>query len=175
MGTGNSIRFNVSVTQSCLVDIERVISESKLFNGRADFVFSAIRTFYLDCIDRFQNYLYESKKEGETSLEIITLFDDGTRRYGDWCLNRYIERFKGTNVCQIALRPDTIFYAELVKLANYLFSDGSDKEKLVKACRAAIEWYITKIDTCVLNASKLENNLKEIRASNRSNRINIDT
>lgn len=165
-------RINVSVSDKCWNEVDRVISESKLFNGRTDFVFSAVRHFYIESDKRFRDYLAEAKKDGSTPLEAITLFDEATTRYCEYITSIYLHYYPGPNVRQIAIRPDEVFIQELKNISNYLFK-SEEMEFIVRTCRLAISEYLAKINAIIENKGTLEKAVDELRASVKKSKINL--
>lgn len=167
-----SNRINVSVSDKCWNEVDKVISESKLFNGRTDFVFSAVRHFYIESDKRFRDYLAEAKKEGSTPLEIITLFDEATARYCERITEIYIHYYPGPNIRQIAIRPDEDFIQELKNISNYLFK-SKEMEYIVRTCRLAISEYLANINAIIENMGFLEKEVEMLRASIKKNKIDL--
>lgn len=165
-------RINVSMSEECLKAVCSIVEESGFFNGQADFVFSAVRSFSIRCTDRFNDYLRESKKDGETPLEVISLFDDGVSRYRDFLIYYYKEHYPGPNVKQIPIRPDIKFVQELKKISNYFFK-SEDMKYLVETCRLAICEHLVEIQSLIESKNELESELSSIRASAKKGNFKI--
>lgn len=166
-------RINVSVSVECVKQIDEAMLNSKLYNTRADFVFSAVREFYKQCIERFGKYISQVKTEGETPYERVSMFDEATIRYGKHMLESYSQSYKGSNVRQIPIRPNSNFREELDKLTMFLFN-SKDKEDVILTCRAAIFWYIGEVNKDSENHDNFESLLEEMRAEVKKKKINLD-
>ncbi len=165
-------RINVSVSVECVNIIDEAMRNSKLYNTRADFVFSAVREFYRQCIGRFHGYIRQVKAEGETPYERVAMFDEATLRYGEFMLDSYSKSYKGSNIRQIPIRPNSKFREELDKLTMFLFNSKT-KEDVILTCRAAIFWYIGEVNKDSRNHDDFESSLADMRAEVKKNRIDI--
>ena len=165
-------RINPSISESCWTEIDRVIDESGLFNGRTDFVYSAIRSFIIESITRFRAYIAESKSKGETPFEIVSLFEEATTRYGSSLLESYSKKYPGPSNKQIPIRPDEPFRMEIISLSNYLFKNDG-QEELSKTCRVAIHWYLEIINDAIENDDYFENELEKMRKADEKRRVDI--
>lgn len=165
-------RINVSLSASCLVEIDNHIAAMQMFNGHAEFVFSAIRNFYISCIARFRGYLTQSEQEGQTPLEIITMFDEATERYGYYLLSSYADVYPGQNAIQVIIRPKDLFYGKIRELSRYLFKTD-EKENLIKTCRVAVFWYLGKLNETSSEDTFFETELNELRSKVKKNSINL--
>lgn len=165
-------RINVSVSIECVKAIDETMQDSKLYNTRADFVFSAVREFYKQCITRFDEYICQVKAEGETPYERVAMFDEATLRYGAFILSSYSRSYKGPNVKQIPIRPNNNFREELNKLSMFLFK-SEKMEDIISTSRAAIYWYIGEVNKDSKTHDDFESSLAEMRAEVKKNRIDI--
>lgn len=135
-------RINVSVSPGCLEDIDYIVKESKLFNTRSDFVFSAIRYFYVECMQKFDKVLEEAKQIGQTSLEIHTILKETNWEYGRSQIQRYQETYPGSNIKQIPIRPEGEFSRSTHRLSSLLYR-VDDSDAVLKTIRVAILHYVT--------------------------------
>ena len=168
----DSFRINVSVSAPCIKEIDDLLAKYEMFNGHADFVFTAVRNFFVDCITRFQSYLRQCKEEGQTPLEIVTLFDEATERYGKRLLNSYSNVYPGQNAIQIIIRPKKSFYEKIRVLSNYLFG-SDDKASLIKTCRMAVFWYLGKMNATSYEDNSFEEELSELRVIAANRKIDL--
>ena len=165
-------RINVSVSKECTRVIDETMSHSKLYNTYADFVFSAVREFYKQCISRFDSYVSQVKKEGETPYERSAMFDEATLKYGAHMLDSYSKSYPGPNNDQIPIRPNIKFREELNKLTVFLFK-SEKREDIIQTCRAAIYWYIGEVNRDSQKHDDFELSLEKMRAEVKKKKIDI--
>lgn len=144
MGDDYNNRLNASVSETCLKAIDSTIEKSGIFNGRSDFLASAIRTILFRTASRLNIAELEAKKEGNSPLEIYTLYSNAVENYGDVLYDRYAHLYPGTNVKQIPIRIEKPLYENMVFLSKQLFR-GSVSDAMVRMCRVALMQYIEDV------------------------------
>ena len=168
----DSFRVNVSVSAPCIKEIDELLAKYEMFNGHADFVFTAVRNFFVECTTRFQSYLSQCKEKGQTPLEIVTLFDEATERYGKHLSDSYSNVYPGQNAIQIIIRPKKSFYEKICVLSSYLFR-SDDKVSLIKTCRMAVFWYLGKMNASSFEDNSFEEELSGLRALVANSKIDL--
>lgn len=138
-------RFNVSVPNGCYDAVNDTVAKACLFNGRSDFVFSAIRYLSILCNLKFNEMMEEAKKSGDSPLEVYFIFKQKTQQYGTELLTDLSAEYPGTFIRQIPIRPDDSFYKMMVNLSSFLFNDGEESIRVQKLCRGAIGLYLKEI------------------------------
>ena len=164
-------RINVSVSIRCMDDIDAVIAESGLFNGRSEFIFSAIRDFFANCTRRFDNVLAEIQQE-ESDSGVYSRFIEAMLDYGSIQFESYSKYYPGPNVKQIPIRLEEPFYINLDNLSKYLFR-ADDSDRVLKTCRIAIYRYAGNVRSIVNDYEQFDSDLNALRTSSKSRKIHI--
>ncbi|MBO4552443.1 MAG: hypothetical protein J5673_04535 [Candidatus Methanomethylophilaceae archaeon] len=154
MTTTKSNRLNISVSRQSKLVVNRLVTETGLFKGDSDFVFSAIRSLYLELDDLFSDAFNRPRKKKITAIEEERLLVDSLAEKCNHMLDTYSLIYPGPLVAQFSIRPNNSLLFTITEMARLLFPTDSEDDRIQKVCRIAIYRYTSNFE-CYYKISKI--------------------
>ena len=146
MSDKQSNRISITVPESCMESIDRLVATTGLFNGRSDFVFSAIRSLYNKQDDSLRGSFYKAETMGRSALEKERILVEELTKQCDNLLDVFSTIFPGPIVRQIDIRPSEPLLKTIKEMARLFSPKDKESDRIKKMCRMAIYWYVTSIN-----------------------------